>query len=224
AGGDPANRVARLIGNDNVALSIDGDAPGKREAGRRAHAIYAAAETGQSGERAHETVRRDRADSVVGGVGDIDRACRIDGDSRRVRESRNGTGAIRAAGVSRESVEVGYPAVLRNLSNRVIAAVRDVDRTVSCDRDAARIVELRLCADAIRTAKASPGNRADVSAGGNLADPASESVNDVDRAYGIYGNALWIAESRRGAHAVFAAAAESGNGCPSQRGDHALRS
>ena len=131
---DPADGAVAAVGDVDVAGRIGGD-PARRIESRQVCSAILCAGSATSGDRCDDAVTRDRADAVVVGVRDDHTALRIDGDPDRAVEARLAAGAVGIAGdtVTRES---GDTAIGRDATNRVIAGIRDVENTITIDRDA----------------------------------------------------------------------------------------
>ena len=126
--------VVAGVGDIDGAIGGHGHASG---AGEEALACA----VGAAGERRDHPGWCDRPDAAVVGVGDVDESVRPDRDPRRVVEL--GSRARAVGGPLSPASQRGHDSRRRDGPDPVVRRVRDVDRAVWRDRDAAGAVELR---------------------------------------------------------------------------------
>src|SRR5438552_3761321 len=105
---DLSDRSVELVRDVHVARRVDSEAFRIIEPCRGAEPIRCSSKAGRTGERDHVAGGRDHANRLVVGVGDINVAQRIDGDTFREVEARRGSRAIRAASRAWKSRVRGY--------------------------------------------------------------------------------------------------------------------
>ena len=196
---DPHDTVAR-IGNVYVSCRVDSNATGRVElciGGRTVGEAFLAAR-----ERDDATVRVDRANAIVIGVGDDHAPECVDGDADRSVESRLERRAVRKPGFG-GSGERRDGTIRRYASDAVVSGVGDVDRTGRVESQAGWCVETGDTGGAVGMPARAAGNRRHASVGADAPDSQRVAgIGNVDGAVSGDGNAEGIGEPGAAVRAV----------------------
>src|SRR5205823_3276255 len=186
---DLADQMVVAVSDVDVPCRADGDAVRAIEARRGAGAVVVP-RAAVAGQRGDDAGRRDLADRVVAGVGDVDIAVFVAGDALRSAKLRDLARAVLESLDRKTSREGRDVARRRDLANRVFA-VGDVDVVVRVDGDVRGVPEKCLRAVRVESARSAvrvSGEDADDAGGGDFADLIVGDVGDVDVALRIDGS------------------------------------
>ena len=130
SGGYSANRVVGCIRHKYIRSRVNRDTSGMIKSRDTTRPVGATGCAGQSSQSAHDTRRRDFANRVIEGIGDVDVACRVDDDTSRTAEACIASGPIRAAHLPGLPSQSRYSAGGSNFPNRVVVSIAHIE--VSC--------------------------------------------------------------------------------------------
>ena len=201
---DLPDRAVIRVAYVDVIRSIHGDAAGIIELGGRSGAIGRAGVQGTAGKSRDHAGRRDLANRVVVGIGDIDVARAVRGQAAGNVEFRAGPGAVVVSDFVERAGEGRDNATGRNLADRVGAGFRNIKIPGAVGRDTVGPGKTGGRAGAVGRAvlsrHASIGR--DRSVGGDFPNRGVEGIRDEEIARGIYGGARGSVEAGGSAGAV----------------------
>ena len=190
-GRDLANRVIAPVRNIKVAGAVYRHVIGTFETRGAARAIVRAVGAGATRERGYDPGRRDFANRGVAVIRNIDRAGAVHRHASGKEEPRRGAGAIVRTLVADNAGKCGHHAGGRDLADRLVALIDDVDIPRSVHREASRAIELGRGPRAVDRAWifGRTGQDGDDSGGRDLADRMAVRFRDVHIPRAVHGHA-----------------------------------
>ena len=140
---DLADRVVHLVNDKQGSASVHHDADRVVELRGRPGAVIVAEAPRGPREGGHDAARRDLADRVVARVRDKNVAASVHGDAERTVELRGRSRPVIASDDPRGARQGGHDAGRRDLADRVVQLVRDINVAAGVGRNPARGVKLR---------------------------------------------------------------------------------
>ena len=192
------------IGNEQLSASINCQSRGKAESCDTSQTIGTTAIVGSSGQRAHNSGRRDLTNGLIAAIGHKDISAAINSDTTRAGEQCHRAGAIGTAGNSGTASKRSHDSSWRDRTNSILLLIGHQQISARVDGQSPRKAEPGSCSYPINIAAFthSTCNRSYDSGRGDFANCVIARIGHEQISTSIHCQTRWPAKLRGGTHTI----------------------